>query len=203
MDAVCLSNSHLGYQLLPYLRAQFPELPFVDYLHMEEEAVGGGYPRCSILYQSQITRTVVSSQHLKEWMVSHGLDAPRIEVCQTNIDPALWSRSRHDSPALRKKWNLEPDRPVILYAGRICDQKQPRVFGNVIEQLTRRHLAFTALVAGDGPDLPGLKQFVEQKRLSQVRFLGAVPNEAMAELLAISDVFLPALAMGGNFARAL
>jgi glycosyltransferase involved in cell wall biosynthesis/tetratricopeptide (TPR) repeat protein len=189
VDAVCISNSHLGYQLLPWLRAQFPELPFLDYLHMEEEAVGGGYPRCSILYQSQIAKTMVSSRHLKDWMVAHGAEAQRIEVCHTNIDSERWSRARHDLPALRKKWNLDPARPVILHAGRICEQKQPRVFAQVMRQLAEKNPSFTALVAGDGPDFPWLKEFVERERLKQVRLLGALSNDEMAELFAVSDIF--------------
>ena len=189
-DVICLSNSHVAYQLLPYLRAHFPDIPLVDYLHMEQEDwMSGGYPRCSIVYQSQLARTVVASEHLKRWMVERGADEKHIDVCYINIDTDLWSRCRFDTSALIKKWSVDPGRPVVLYAGRICDQKQPKVFGNVMRRLAQKHPAFTALVAGDGPDLPPLKEFVEREHLHQVRFLGAVPNEAMAELLAISDIF--------------
>ncbi|HVM59858.1 MAG TPA: glycosyltransferase [Verrucomicrobiae bacterium] len=187
-DAICVSNSHLGYQLLPYLRAHFPDLPVVDYLHMEEKG-GGGYPSCSQLYESQLTRTVVSSQHLKDYMVERGGDAQRIEVCHTNIDPELWSRGRFDPAALAKKWEVDRSVPTILYAGRICDQKQPMVFAEVMRRLAQQYPKFLALVAGDGPDLPQLKEFVDSERLHQVRFLGAVPNNVMSELLAIADVF--------------
>jgi glycosyltransferase involved in cell wall biosynthesis/predicted Zn-dependent protease len=189
IDAVCVTNSMLGYQLLPYLRAHFPELPFLDYLHMEEEGVGGGFPRCSILYGSQIAKTMVSSRHLKDWMVARGAEAQKIEVCHTNIDTERWSRAAQDVTAIRKKWNLDAALPVILYAGRICEQKQPRVFANAMRRLAQNHSSFTALVAGDGPDLPWLREFVGRERLGQVRFLGAVPNEDMAGLLAVSDIF--------------
>lgn len=201
-DVVCLSHSLLGYQLLPYLRAHFPDLPFVDYLHIEEEAwIGGGYPRLSVRHQSQLTRSVVSSRHLKEWMVERGADAGLIDVAYTDIDADRWRRERFDAAALARKWGVEPARPVILYAGRVCEQKQPRVLAEVIRRVAGEHPDFTLLVAGDGPDLPWLRSFVERERLSQVRFLGAVPNDAVAELLAISDVlFLPSLWEGISLA---
>jgi glycosyltransferase involved in cell wall biosynthesis/SAM-dependent methyltransferase len=189
-DAVCVSNSMLGYQLLPCLRSWFPDLPFVDYLHMEqEEWMDGGYPRCSLNQRSQLARTAVSSQHLKKWMVARGTDPDAIEVCTTNIDCERWRRDRFDVAALAKKWTVDKSNPVVLYAGRICDQKQPAVFAEVIRQTARKHPAFTVLVAGDGPDLSWLKTFADKERLPQVRFLGAVANNLMPELLALSDIF--------------
>ncbi|MDB6023464.1 MAG: glycosyl transferase group 1, partial [Pedosphaera sp.] len=189
-DAVCISNSMMGYQLLPYVRAHFPEMPFVDYLHMEqEEWMAGGYPRCSIQNRTQLARTAVSSQHLKNWMTKRGGDGEAIEVCTTNIDGEHWRRDRFDGAALAQKWKVDRTQPVMLYAGRICDQKQPRVFAEVIKQVAKKNPAFTVLVAGDGPDLPWLKEFATREHLRQIRFLGAVSNEAMAELLALTDIF--------------
>jgi len=189
-DAVCISNSLLGYQLLPYLRSHFPELPFVDYLHMEqEEWMSGGYPRYSLHQQSQLARTAVSSQHLKNWMTARGGDAKAIEVCTTNIDTDKWRRDRFDSVSLAQKYQVDATKPVMLYAGRICDQKQPKVFAEVICQVTKKYPAFTVLVAGDGPDLPWLKEFAQRENLKQIRFLGAVPNDAIVELLSFTDIF--------------
>ena len=36
IDVLFLSNSYDGYYLVPWLRAQFPELAIIDYVHMEE-----------------------------------------------------------------------------------------------------------------------------------------------------------------------
>jgi glycosyltransferase involved in cell wall biosynthesis/Tfp pilus assembly protein PilF len=192
-DTVCISESLLGYQLLPYLRAHFPRIPFVDYLHLElEEWIQGGYPRCSLELQSQLACTGVTSQHLKDWMVARGANAAAIKVCYANIDCEKWRRDRFDVPALAQKWKVDLAKPVILYAARICDQKQPRMFAEVMRQLAKKNPAFTALVAGDGPDLPWLKEFVQRERLKQISFLGAVSNDDVAELLALSTIcFLP------------
>ena len=49
IDTVLISNSLIGYQLLPFLRSQFPEVTILDYCHMEDqEWLDGGYPRLSL-----------------------------------------------------------------------------------------------------------------------------------------------------------
>jgi hypothetical protein len=51
-------------------------------------------------------------------------------------------------------------------------------------------VAFTALVAGDGPDLADLRGFVDRNNLAtRVRLLGALSSDRIRELLAASDVF--------------
>lgn len=70
MDVVLFSNSEIGYRFLPFLRSRNPETTFVDYCHMEEEYWNnGGHPRAAAAYQPALDLNVVSSKHLKEWMV--------------------------------------------------------------------------------------------------------------------------------------
>lgn len=190
IETVLVSNSYLGYDLLPYLRAHCPHVSFMDYIHMEEEEwKSGGYPRASLIHAEQLDLTVVSSCHLKQWMVERGGDEQRIEVCTTNIDPDDWTPERYDRAALRHDLDVAEDMPVILYAGRLCAQKQPQLFAEVMRQLTQQQLRFVCLVAGDGPDRPFLEQFLQTHHLHNVRMLGRVSNERIRELLAVSDMF--------------
>jgi hypothetical protein len=91
---------------------------------------------------------------------------------------------------------------VLLYAGRICDQKQPRVFAATMLELHKKGLEFVTIVAGDGVDRPMLEEFSARHGLQHhLRFLGAVPNARMKELMAASDVFfLPSLWEGISLA---
>lgn len=190
IDVVLISHSYLGYSLLAYLRAHCPGVAFIDYLHIEEEYwKNGGYPRASLNHAEQLDLTVVSSQHLKDWLVARGGQADRIEVCTTNIDCADWDPSRFNRLALRQALNIDPEMPVILYAGRLDTQKQPQVFAEVVRQLAHTGLAFVCLVAGDGKDRAFLERFVRTHHLSQVRLLGSVSNQRMRELMAVSDIF--------------
>jgi glycosyltransferase involved in cell wall biosynthesis/thioredoxin-like negative regulator of GroEL len=193
-DVVLISNSEFGYKVLPWLRSRHPEVTFTDYCHMEEEGwYSGGYPRMAVQYQEQLDLNIVSSEYLKGWMTRHGGDPTRIEVCTTNIDIRYWC----PDPDLRKRervaLGVPEDLPVILYPCRIAAQKQPAVFLETMHSLREHQQVFVALVAGDGPDLSPMKKVAGEYALGDsVRFLGAVSNERVHDLMAAADIlFLP------------
>ncbi|HWQ14472.1 MAG TPA: glycosyltransferase, partial [Roseiflexaceae bacterium] len=174
-DTVLVTCSEVGYLLLPYLRAAAPGLAVLDYLHMEEEYwQGGGYPAMSLRAQQALDLSVVSSAHLRGWMLARGGDAARLEVCTTNIDAAEWDPARFDRAALRRALGLAPDEAAILYAARLAPQKRPRLMAEVLARLAARGLRFTCLVAGDGRERAWLEAFASRRRASYMRLLGAV-----------------------------
>jgi glycosyltransferase involved in cell wall biosynthesis len=194
VDVVYISHSELGYQLLPYLRAHCPEVTFVDYDHIEQEDwKNGGYPRLAVEYQELLDLNIVSSEHLKRWMIERGAEPDRIEVCYTNICSEKWQPDPQHGAAVRTELGLDNTIPMILYAGRICPQKQPRVLAQTLLQLVQRKLDFTALVAGDGEDMNWLRGFIEQHKLAdQVHLMGAISNQRIKELMTAADIlFLP------------
>ena len=190
IDVVLISNSPLGYQLLPYLRSRCPGVTFVDYNHIEEESwKNGGHPRSGVGYQELLDLNVVSTHHLKEWMVARGADGSRIEVCYTNIDPEEWDPAQHSRAEIRRSLGMSETVPLIFYAGRLCDQKRPQLFAEVMLELARQK-EFLCLVAGDGEAHGFLEIFIRRHRLGRrVRLLGAVSNERMRELMTAADVF--------------
>lgn len=191
IDVVLISNSPLGYQLLPYLRSRCLGATFVDYSHMEEEYwKNGGHPRSGVGYQELLDLNVVSTRHLKDWMVARGADGSRIEVCHTNIDPGRWDPAQYSRSELRQSLGVSETVPLILYAGRLCDQKRPQLFAEVMLELARQRLEFLCLVAGEGEARGFLEIFIRRHRLGRrIHLLGAVSNERMRELMAAADVF--------------
>lgn len=189
ITTVLISNSLLAYRLLPYLRAHCPETTFVDYLHMEEEHWrSGGIPRAGIDHDELLDLHIVSSQHVRDWMIERGADATRINVCTINIDPDLWKPNTTIRHQVRHELGIAEDMPLILFAGRLVSQKRPRL---VVETLRHLNLPFVCLIAGDGTDRRWLKQFIRQHNLEQhIRMLGAVPHTRVRNLLAASDILL-------------
>jgi glycosyltransferase involved in cell wall biosynthesis len=127
-------------------------------------------------------------------MVERGANPQGVEVCYANVAVAPErTRKRSDLDL-----DLEADVPIIVYACRICEVKQPRVFAKTLAALRDRNHPFIALVIGDGPDMPSLKAIVERERLGpHVRILGSQPNEITRELMAAADVaFLPSRSEG-------
>ena len=192
ITTVLISNSLLGYQLLPYLRAHCPDVAFVDYLHLEEEHWRhGGFPRAAIEHDGLLDLHITSSQHLQRWMVERGAAAGRIEVCTINIDTRCWAPSPEVRAAVRARLGVADDLPLIVFAGRLAPQKRLQLAAEILRRLRRSGAPFVCLVAGDGPLRGWLRRYVRSHRLGDcVRLLGAVPHEQVRELLAASDLLL-------------
>jgi glycosyltransferase involved in cell wall biosynthesis len=193
-DVVMISHSELGYHLVPFLRAHAPEVTFVDYCHVVEESWNnGGYPRLAIQYRSFFDVSIVSSSHLRAWMTAEGADADRVSVCYTggtdrDDDELIAARA-----AGRGELGVDDGDVLVLYPARLCAQKQPRVFAETMRMLADEGLAFTCVVAGDGPERAWLGTYLKQHRLTaRVRLLDAVSPSRMMTLMAAADVcFLP------------
>ncbi len=190
-DVILVSNSEFGYRVLPYLRSICPGPAYVDYNHMEEEQwKGGGYPRYGVACQKLRDLNIVASQHLKNWMVQRGADVDRAEVATINVDPDRWRPDEQLRISTRQELSIASRKPVILYAGRLCPQKRPKVFAETMRRLAEKGADFVALVAGDGEDRAWLEEFVAKHRLSQhVRLRGEQSIEEMRNLILASDIF--------------
>lgn len=192
ITTVLVSNSQLAYQLLPYLRAHCPLVPFVDYLHMEEEHWrSGGLPRTALDHGDLLDMHVVSSQHLARWMRARGAPAEQVRVCTTNIDPVHWAPSATRRAEQRTALAIGDDTPVILFPARLLAQKRPRLMAEIVRQLQAHHTTFVCLVAGDGPDRRWLERFIRQHGLEMhLRLLGAVAPGNMRNLISAADMLL-------------
>jgi glycosyltransferase involved in cell wall biosynthesis len=197
IDAVLISNSELGYQMLPYLRSHHPHVALLDLTHiMEPYWKNGGYPVMSLDAQPFLERSIVTSINLKEWMVKHGVDANYVEVCYTNIDIEEWNPRNFDPALIRQRLNIPPDLPILLFAGRLVAQKRPRLLAEIVQHLAGCNLAFICLVAGAGEETLFLQRFAATLP-TYIRLLGRCSNDEIRQLLAAADILLlPSLAEG-------
>ncbi|MCI8587534.1 MAG: glycosyltransferase, partial [Clostridia bacterium] len=63
INLILNTNSTYGYTILPYLKAKNPEIPILDYVHMEEWYYrNGGYARDAATYASVIDKTLVCNK---------------------------------------------------------------------------------------------------------------------------------------------
>ncbi|MEZ6235621.1 MAG: glycosyltransferase, partial [Phycisphaerales bacterium] len=122
-DVVMVTNSELGYHVLPYLRSCCPEPAYVDLTHIEEEGwKTGGYPRYAAATQDMLDLNIVVSEHLKRWMVDRGGEGERIEVCHINVDPSIWASDAGERARVREELAIPADATVLLYPARLCAQ---------------------------------------------------------------------------------
>jgi glycosyltransferase involved in cell wall biosynthesis len=191
IDAVLITHSEFGYTLLPYIRRHCADVALIDVSHIETEGWrGGGYPGLAVASQPLLDLNIVTTAHLKQWMVDHEAEAARISVCHTNVDVAEWCPDADTRTKVRADLRIDDVQPVLLYAARICPQKQPLVFARTLSELRQRGYQVTALVVGDGPDLPELEAFLVRENLtSSVRLLGTVSTGALKQLMQAADIF--------------
>lgn len=202
-DTVLISNSELGYLLLPMLRLACPEPSYIDYCHSEElHWRDGGFPSLSVTYRGYLDATLVASRHLKEWMVGRGGEPERIHVCYVNIDADLWRPNQERRKATREDLGISDCDVVILYPARLSPEKSPQLVVETVRELAKSDFSFKCIIAGDGEYAHKIKQYVQKHGLEKiVYFLGSVPLERMPAITAASDIlFLPSRYEGISFA---
>ncbi|MEM8531567.1 MAG: glycosyltransferase family 4 protein [Chloroflexota bacterium] len=193
-DCVLISHSSIAYHLLPYLRINLPHLPFVDYNHIElPNWRQGGYPRLSIDQAANLDLQIVASNHLKCWMKKQSDSNHHIEVCTINVDPDEWNPNLFNQQILRHTLGVPNDATVVLYAARLDRQKQPWLAMDVMHDIIKQSQNVYFIIAGDGLFAGYMRNFIHWHGLKKrIRMLGAVPNQHVRELLALSDIlFLP------------
>lgn len=197
-NAILITNSLFAYEALPYLRTIANGRPILDYCHsVQEQWLDGGYPRQSVQNRELLDLHITSSSNLKDWMVERRVDADRVETCYINVDSEALTEC-----GSRAELGLPENVPIIVYPGRMAEEKQPPVFAKTMLELERRGCAFLALAIGDGPYLPWLRRFIRRNRLGdRVRCLGNKANAYVRATVAAADlVFIPSVYEGISLA---
>ncbi len=203
IDTVVVTGSTIGYQLLPFLRAISPNTAFVDLSHVEEPHwLNGGHPRFGAGYQDALDLNVVTTGHLAKWMEGRGADPARIRVMYTGVRPHHLDRKGVDRKVVRARFGIEDDTPVIVFAGRICEQKRPALLAEVLREARDADLRFHALIIGDGELRPIVESLLEKYDLQRcVQMVGSIHHEQWLDVLVGSDILLmPSLYEGISIA---
>lgn len=193
-DILVISNSMHSYFSLPFLRAKFPAIPVVDYIHCDDpDWLNGGYPRLNTVFSHLLDKTIVSSNQLKGWIEERRVPNKRntpIEVCYTNISTQKIYRDYDNRKKIRSSWNIDEEFTVILYAARLTDQKQPFVLLNTIDRLNKVKENFVCIVCGDGPHFEAVKKMTEEKGLAnKIWMMGALKQQEVLSLMDAADIF--------------
>lgn len=187
------TNSRCGYSALPYLKGKYPEIPIIDYIHMEEwYNRNGGYSRDSSSMPSILDRTLVCNKNSEDILVEHfgrereDIKTVYIGVNEKEYDPSTISEDEKEK--ILKKYNIKKNnRFIISYICRISEQKRPHLLIQIVRKLKETRKDFLVVVAGDGYMLHDIKREAKTYNLTEnMEFIGNVTNTK--EIYAISDV---------------
>lgn len=179
-----------------------PTLPLIKRLSGQKLIVGFQWDYASV--------TKANYGGLKRWLADTlqaiGLSSADLVICTTERlrriveekykKPAEVISNFVDTELFQRKTKKEN---FVLYAGRLHWAKGIeyliRAFGRLNEQVHGTHL----LICGEGDHGPALRQLVVNEGIADVDFLGVVPQDRLAELMARAKAFVfPTVNYEGN-----
>jgi glycosyltransferase involved in cell wall biosynthesis len=142
-------------------------------------------------YQDALELNIVTTGHLARWMQNRGADGERIRVMYTGVRVSQSGHPDEVRSSVRSELNIPEDMPVIVFAGRIREQKRPALLADILRTARDQGLIFRALIIGDGELKAQLKDLLGQYHLADnVQMLASVPHQRWLDILVASDIFL-------------
>ena len=94
---------------------------------------------------------------------------------------------------MRKELGFKKDDFIILFVGRIAQEKNLDLLLDSMKELKKESKKIKLMVVGDGPDLPGYKEYAKKNDIDDCcEFIGKVPWVNVPEYYLMSDVFATA-----------
>ena len=207
-----LVHSHTWYaNLAGHLAGLLHSVPHVISAHSLEplrpwkaEQLGGGYALSSwaekTAYEAASGIIAVSNGMREDILRSYpAIDPERVKVVHNGIDLEAWKHPQGEdadvaAAATLKRLGIDPDRPTVVFVGRITRQKGLPHLLRACEQLPDD---VQVILCAGAPDTPEIKAEVEglvarlrEKRTGVVWIEEMLPRPELIAVLAASDVFV-------------
>ena len=180
INFVFATNSEFGYSTLPYIKANYPEIPIIDYVHMEEwYNRNGGYSRDSSAVESVIDKTLTCNGNTTKIFIDHFKRNPNsVETVYIGVDENKYNPEKYNCEEQRAIFGLSK-KYVIGFICRISEQKRPLLLLEIIKKLKENRNDFEFLIAGDGNLLEKMKSKANSMGLKEnIKFIGNVLDTA-------------------------
>ena len=183
IDVVLVSLVPFGYHALPGIKSHHPAVRTIDLLHAEAPYLAMDSLRLASRYRQLLDRRVVITESLRSVQIDkYGESPERVVAIPNGVDVGgEFDPWRHAAGSLKRKLGLDAATSVVLFLGRLAEEKQPMHVLEVADALrSRADIAFVLL--GDGPEGPGLE--AEVRRLGLTNVLLRPATDEVAEALA-------------------
>ncbi len=210
-DGADLVHAHTWYACMAgYLAKLLYGIPLVISAHSLEplrpwkvEQLGGGYRVSSFVertaYENADAIIAVSNGMRDDILKAYPAVSPdRVHVIHNGIDLNKWHRpvgeeAEERAVRIREKHGMDPNRPTVVFVGRITRQKGLPGFLRACELLPENVQIVLLAGAPDTPEIAaevdGLIRNLQAKRTGVINISTMLPNEEVKAILAGSDVF--------------
>lgn len=182
IDVVMQSNSYFGFYVIPWLKSEFPEVVFTDYLHSENMSWRNGeYPRDSTAIAGFLDKSYTCTKALKESMKKNmGRTVDNVKTVYIGVDEEQFDKDKieiSENEALVKVQDKLAGKKVILFLCRISEEKRPIFMIKVFKKLLETDKNLILMVVGDGAQLNEMKSVANTNGIEEnVIFFGMQSN---------------------------
>jgi len=138
----------------------------------------------------------VSKYTVNELTELYGISTKKIHVIYNGVDIQKF-KPRPNKVELREQFNLDPDKKIVLFVGRLYHRKGLEPLLRSIPPVLEQYNNVTFAISGTGfkEKEESLRKLAKELNIDNVvKFLGYVPDEKLPELYSASDIFvLPAI----------
>jgi glycosyltransferase involved in cell wall biosynthesis len=157
IELIHIMHSLQGYDAMPAIRQLCPDVRIIDQCHILErpEWLGGGHPVYSTVnYKNLFDHRTVTSEWLSRHLVkNYGVSERNISVIYTGVDAEReFNPDRYRPGVFREDIDVPRDAPLVVFLGRLHDQKRPMLFAKVAARVSqlRPELNARFVLVGDG-----------------------------------------------------
>ncbi len=168
INLVFLSNSYYGYYALPWLKCQFRDIPFVDYIHAENWTLrNGGFPKDSNAVADYLDETYTCTSHLKDVMYkTMKRNVKNVKPVYIGTDPYFYDPNLEFEKYDKLK-KMYKNKKVILFPSRIVHYKRPLFAIDIMKQISKIRDDVCLAIVGDGAALDDVKKYVKSSNMQE------------------------------------
>ncbi len=131
---------------------------------------------------------IAPTMRVKKELLSYGV-TKEVSVIPGGIELERFRKS--EKGFLREKLDVNDDKKIILYLGRLGKEKNIGFIIQSLENLLKRRSDTCLAIVGDGPERENLKKMVGQLDLTgRVLFVGFIERENVPKVYYDSDIFV-------------
>lgn len=137
-------------------------------------------------YYNSVQHVITPSEASQRWLLRHSVKTP-ITVIPTGSMP----KQMLDRADLRLRHRLAPEAKVLLYVGRIAQEKNMGVLFEAAAEVLRARPDTVFWLVGDGPAREDCAEIARSLGIGdRVRFVGFVPRHEVDAYYELADLFL-------------
>ncbi len=187
IDTLFVCGCRYVYPHLKRLKERFPSLRIVDQLFNDSPM---GHAANNRRHAEWIDLTFVAAEKLRRSILERfGGDPARVRTIYHGTDTALFDPARIGRDEARSRFELPPDKNIVIFVGRLSAEKNPLLFVELADAL-KNDTGLLFVMRGNGPLRGATAARGRELGLDNLRLLDLVPAEEIPALYRAADLLV-------------